>query len=138
MTWENEKRVRAFYEALVPGQGHHERLHALQASHVIYDVPEGMPTGGGRYEGILDVLERFLPSFYAAFDTYFLADEFITAGEHVVASGRLRGKTRVGHIPIDVPFAHVWTVRDDRLEYLRFFTDTAILARALDEGRRGG
>jgi NAD-dependent dihydropyrimidine dehydrogenase PreA subunit len=34
MTEENEKRVRAFYEATVPG--HRESLRGLQAPHVIY------------------------------------------------------------------------------------------------------
>ena len=40
-TEENEKRVRAFYEATVPG--HRESLRGLQAPHVVYDMPEGMP-----------------------------------------------------------------------------------------------
>jgi hypothetical protein len=38
---ENEKRVRAFYEATVPG--HREALRGLQAPDVVYDMPEGMP-----------------------------------------------------------------------------------------------
>jgi hypothetical protein len=33
MTEENEKRVRAFYEATVPG--HRESLRGLQAPHVV-------------------------------------------------------------------------------------------------------
>ena len=41
MIEENEKRVRAFYEATVPG--HHASLRGLQAPHVVYDLPEGMP-----------------------------------------------------------------------------------------------
>jgi hypothetical protein len=41
MIEENEKRVRAFYEATVPG--HHASLRGLQAPHVVYGLPEGMP-----------------------------------------------------------------------------------------------
>jgi hypothetical protein len=41
MTEENEKRVRAFYEATV--LGHRESLRGLQAPHVVYDLPEGFP-----------------------------------------------------------------------------------------------
>ena len=134
MTAVNETIVRDFYDAIVPG--HRERVFSLQDAHIVYELPEGMPTGGGRFEGIKDVLERFLPSFYGALDVHFGAEAFITAGEHVVAIGRLQGKTREGAIPIDVPFVHVWTVRDDRLQRLRFFTDTAILTEALNEGRR--
>jgi uncharacterized protein len=123
---ENVKRVRAFYEATVPG--HRE---AFQAPQVIYDLPEGMPIGCGHFEGLQDVLERFLTSFYGALDVHFVAEEFIAAGEEVVAHGRIEGKTRKAAVPIDVPFAHVWTVRDGHLQRLRAFTDTAVLAHAL-------
>jgi ketosteroid isomerase-like protein len=126
---DNEKRVRAFYDAIVPG--HRERVCSLQSSHVVYELPEGMPTGGGRFEGVPDVPERFLPAFYGAFDVRFVAEEFIAAGEQVVAIGRLQGKTRAKGVPIDAPFAHVWTVRDGRLARLRFYTDTAVLTKAL-------
>src|SRR5207247_11313259 len=126
---ENEKRVRAFYEATVPG--HREALRGLQAPHVVYDLPEGMPIGCGHFEGIQDVLERFLTSFYGALDVRFIADEFISAGENVVALGRIQGKTRTAAVPVDVPFAHVWTVREGYLQRLRAFTDTALLAHAL-------
>lgn len=129
---ENEKRVRAFYEATVPG--HRESLWRLQAPHVVYDLPDGMPVGSGHFEGLLDVTERFLRSLYGAFDVRFVAEEFITGGEHVVAIGRIVGTTRKAAVPVDVPFVHVWTVREGYLQRLRAFTDTALLAHALAKG----
>jgi ketosteroid isomerase-like protein len=129
MTEENEKRVRAFYEATAPG--HRESLRGLQAPHVVYDLPEGMPIGCGHFAGLDDVLEHFLTDFYRAFDVRFVAEEFIAAGENVVAIGRIEGKTRKAAVPVDVPFVHVWTVREGYLQRLRAFTDTALLARAL-------
>lgn len=132
MKEENEKRVRAFYEATVPG--HRESLWRLQAPRVVYDLPEGMPVGSGHFEGLLDVTERFLSSLYGAFDIRFVAEEFITGGEHVVAIGHIVGTTRKTAVPVDVPFVHVWTVREGYLQRLRAFTDTALLARALAKG----
>jgi ketosteroid isomerase-like protein len=126
---ENETRVRAFYESTAPG--HRESLWALQAPHVVYEQPKGMPVGGGIFEGLEDVLERFLTSFYTALDVHFVAEEFIAAGDDVVALGRIRGHTRKARVPVDVAFAHVWTVRDGYLQRLRAFTDTALLAEAL-------
>jgi ketosteroid isomerase-like protein len=131
MTEENEKRVRAFYEATVPG--HRESLRGLQSPHVVYDLPKGMPIGCGRFEGLQDVFERFLTNFYRAFDVRFAAEEFISAAENVVAIGRIQGKTRKAAVPVDVPFAHVWTVREGYLQRLRAFTDTAVLTDALSK-----
>jgi ketosteroid isomerase-like protein len=129
MTQQSEHLVRAFYESTAPG--HREALWGLEASRVVYDLPAGMPVGAGHFEGLLDVTERFLTSFYGAFDVRFLAEEFIAAGERVVAIGRIQGTTRGTAVPVDVPFAHVWTVRDGRLQQLRAVTDTALLSRAL-------
>ena len=128
---ENEKLVRAFYEATVPG--HREALRGLQAPDVVYDLPQGMPIGAGHFQGLQDVLERFLTNFYAAFDVRFVAEEFIAEREEVVALGRIQGTTRKRGMHVDVPFAHVWTVRDGYLQRMRAFTDTAVLARALAE-----
>ncbi len=75
--------------------------------------------------------DRFLTSFYGAFDVRFLAEEFITAAEHVVTIGRIQGTTRETGVPVDVPFVHVWTVREGHLQRLRAFTDTAVLRSAL-------
>jgi ketosteroid isomerase-like protein len=57
----------------------------------------------------------------------------IAAGDTVVALGRIQGKTRKAAVPVDVPFAHVWTVREGYLQRLRAFTDTAVLAHALSK-----
>jgi ketosteroid isomerase-like protein len=129
MTEKNEQLVRAFYAATAPG--HREALWGLEASRVVYDLPAGMPVGAGHFEGLQDVTERFLASFYGALDVRLLAEEFITSGEHVVAIGRIEGTTRKAAVPVDVPFVHVWTVREGRLQRLRAFTDTALLSRAL-------
>jgi ketosteroid isomerase-like protein len=129
MTGENEKRVRAFYDANVPG--HRQALRGIQAPQVIYDLPDGLPVGSGHFEGLEDILERFLTNFYGALDVQLIPEEFIASGDQVVALGRIEGKTRQKSVPVNVPFAHVWTVNDGYLQRLRAFTDTAVLARLL-------
>ena len=133
MNEENLKLVRAFYEATAPG--HREALLAIQSPHVVYDMPEGMPAlvGCGRFQGLQDIMERFLTTFYQAFDVRFRADEFIGEGDRVVALGRIQGKARKTGAPVDVAFAHVWTINDGYLERMRAFTDTATMARALGQ-----
>ncbi|HEY1269260.1 MAG TPA: nuclear transport factor 2 family protein [Candidatus Binatia bacterium] len=126
---ESEKLVRVFYDSTAPG--HRERLCAIQAPDVVYDLPEGMPVGAGQFQGFQDIVDRFLVNFYGAFDVRFRADEYITSGDQCVVLGRIQGKARKSGAPVDVPFAHVWTVGDGRLQRLRAFTDTATMARAL-------
>jgi ketosteroid isomerase-like protein len=92
MIQDNEKLVRAFYEATAPG--HRARLRALQSPHVVYDMPEGMPIGAGHVEGLQEILEGFLTSFYGALDVHLVAEEFIAGSEHVVAIGRIEGSMR--------------------------------------------
>lgn len=58
---ENEKRVRAFYEATVPG--HREALRGLQSPHVAYDLPEGMPIGCGHFYCLKTCWSAFSPAF---------------------------------------------------------------------------
>jgi ketosteroid isomerase-like protein len=128
MTEKNEELVRAFYKATIPG--HREPLCALQAAHAVHEVPEGICTGGDRFDGVTD-FKHFFHDFCAAFDVHFVAEEFITMDERVAAIGHIQGVTRRGAASIDVPFVHVWTVRDDRLDQLLFFTDTTMLTQAL-------
>jgi ketosteroid isomerase-like protein len=128
---ESEKLVRTFYDSTAPG--HRERLCAIQAPEIVYDLPEGMPAivGCGHFQGFQDIVDRFLVNFYGAFDVRFRADEYITSGDSVVALGRIQGKARKSGAPVDVAFAHVWTIDDGYLQRLRAFTDTAELVKAL-------
>jgi hypothetical protein len=52
------------------------RVFSLQAAHVASKLPEGMPTEGGRFERIKDLLEWFLSSLYGALDVHFVAQLF--------------------------------------------------------------
>ena len=131
MSDENERLVRAFYTSTAPG--HREALRGIQSPHVVYDIPRGMPVGCGHFEGLENITNGFLANFYGAFDVRFIAEEFLPAGEHVTAIGKIQGKTRGTGVPIEVPFVHVWTVTGGYLQQLRAFTDTAILVRALEQ-----
>jgi ketosteroid isomerase-like protein len=127
---EGEKLVRVFYDSTAPG--HRERLCAIQAPDVVYDLPEGMPVGAGQFQGFPEIVDRFLVNFYGAFDVRFRADEYITSGaDCVVVLGRIQGKARKTGALVDVAFAHVWTAGAGYLQRLRAFTDTATMAKAL-------
>ena len=78
-------------------------------------MPEGMPIGAGHFQGLQEILERFLTSFYGALDVHFVAEEFIAGSEHVVAIGRIEGATRKARVPIDIAFVHGGGFMDTRI-----------------------
>ena len=59
------------------------------------------------------------------------AEEFLDAGEQVVVLGHHRGQSAVTGESFEVPFAHVWTMRDGLAVRFRSYHDTAKLRAAL-------
>ena len=126
---QNEKLARRFYESTAPG--HREALRGIQASHVVYDLPEGMPAGAGHFEG-LEGRARAIPyALYGAFDVHFARKS--SSSPRGPSSWSVTSKAGPGRRPclVRVPFVHIWTVADNHLQRMRGFTDTAVLARAL-------
>ena len=126
--------VRRYYESLAPG--HRQNLMSLLDPGVVLEVPEGLPGIGGTYVGLKAYVEDFLLNVYGAFDLRFDAQEFLESGERVVALGRCAGTAVATGLPFDVPFAHVWTVRDGWLVQVRMFTDTAAMCLAATGKKR--
>jgi ketosteroid isomerase-like protein len=59
------------------------------------------------------------------------ADDFITDGERVVSLGTYTGTYRKTGRSISASFAHIWTVRGDKLTRFQMYTDTAEVLEAL-------
>jgi ketosteroid isomerase-like protein len=98
--------------------------------HLVLEVPEGFPGGGGIYRGLRAYFEEFLYRFYGGYDLDTSVDEFIESGDRVVALGWHRGRALSTGNRVQVRFAHVWTVHDGRLAAGLMYTDTAMLCGA--------
>jgi ketosteroid isomerase-like protein len=87
---------------------------------------QGLPHGG-YYRGLDEVRRNIFDPLDAEWWDGFTAvpDEFLDAGEHVVVLGRYRGTAKQTRRPLDVPFVHVWTLRDEKAVRFRQFLDTA-------------
>jgi len=123
------QHVHAFYEALAPG--HREALLALQSAHIVYELPEGMPAGAGRFEGMQALLERFLPDFYAAFDARFVPEETIAQGDRVVVLGSETARVRSTGTVVDLDWVHVFGLRNGKVTAFQEFFDTAAVVAAM-------
>ncbi len=90
---------------------------------------EGMPYGG-RYTGLAEIAANvFGPIAKDIEDFSATPDDIALLGKtRVAAFGHYRGKGANG--VIDVPFAHIWTVIDGRMERLVQYADTYLFRQA--------
>lgn len=93
---------------------------------------QGLPHGGF-YHGVDEVRRNIFEPLDAEWWEEFAADpdEFLDAGAEVVVLGRYRGVAKHTGRKLDVPFVHVWTVRDGKAVRFRQFLDTAGWVAAL-------
>ena len=112
--------VTRLYEAFAAGDG--ETLSKLLAdTHWI--EARGVPYGG-TYRGFPEIFENvFGPIGRDVRDFSAKPDELLPIGDdRVLALGRYRGTTDRG--PMDIRFAHLWTVDGERMSDFEQFTDT--------------
>jgi uncharacterized protein len=93
---------------------------------------QGLPHGG-YYRGLEEVRRNIFDPLDRDWWDEFSADpdEFIDAGDEVVVLGRYRGVAKGTGKRLDVPFVHVWALRDGKAVRFRQFLDTAGWREAL-------
>lgn len=121
--------VRRYYQALVPG--HRANLMDLLDPHFVLELPPGLVGCAASYNGLKEYIQDFLFAFYGAFDVRLVPEEFMASGDRVVTMGRMEGHSIPRGIPVNVGFAHVWTVRRGMIIHGRMYADTAVLCQAL-------
>ena len=99
---------------------------------IVWHQAQGLPHGGV-YHGLEEVRRNIFDPLDRDWWAVFTADpdEFLDAGESVVVLGRYRGVAQGTGKPLDVPFVHVWTLRDGKADRFRQFLDTAGWVEAL-------
>ena len=126
----NAQTVRSAYEAF--SRGDVPAVLAVFADNVVWSEAEGHPYGGdyATPEGVVDGV--FVP--LATRWDHFTAeiDHVVDGGDDLlVAIGRYGGRYKANGSTIDIPFAHVWTMKDGKAAHVRQHTDTALFQRAV-------
>jgi ketosteroid isomerase-like protein len=105
---------------------------ADMAPDIEWHQAQGLPHGGF-YKGLDEVRRNIFDPLDEEWWDEFTADpdEFLDAGAEVVVLGRYRGRAKGTGKVLDVPFVHVWTVRDGKAVRFRQFLDTAGWVEAL-------
>jgi hypothetical protein len=123
--------VGRFYEAL--GRGDVPAVLSLLDAQVEWTEAERFPYYSGTWRGpqaVLDNLLKPLSSDWEGFSAK--AHEFIGQGDRVVSLGTYSGKFKKTGRSFSAAFAHVWTVRGDKLARFDMYTDTAKVLEALE------
>lgn len=87
----------------------------------------------GTFVGPEAVLKHVFFRFVTEWEGFAAAPtQFVAEGDTVVALGRYVGTYRATGKSIDVPFAHIWTMKDGKAVRFRQHTDTAVIRRVLE------
>ena len=122
--------VRRFYDAL--GRGDVPAVLSLLDAQVEWTEAERFPYYGGTWHGPQAVLDNLLKRLAADWDGFSAkAHEFITEGDRVVSLGTYSGTFKKTGRSFSAAFAHVWTVRGDKLASFIMHTDTAKVLEAV-------
>jgi ketosteroid isomerase-like protein len=119
--------VRRLYEA----RGNPEVIRQVLAPDIRWEVVEGFPHSGV-YVGLDNVLDDFFGRLFQDFESFVaLGSEFFESGDRVIALGTYTGRAKKTGKEFKARFAHVWTLRGDKIVRLQQCADTIQLHRAL-------
>jgi ketosteroid isomerase-like protein len=115
--------VRRSYDAFA--RGDLDAVVADMHDDIEWQQAQGLPHGG-TYHGLDDVRRNVFDPLDRDWWSQFSAvpDEFLDAGDEVVVLGRYRGVAHGTGKPLDVPFVHVWSLREGKAWRFRQFLDT--------------
>ena len=124
--------VRRFYEAL--SRSDVPAVLSLLDAHVEWTEAERFPYHGGTWHGPQAVLDNLLIPLSRDWDGFSAKpDEFIAEGNRVVSLGTYSGTFKKNGRSFSAAFAHVWTVRSDKLLRFEMYTDTAKVLEAVKD-----
>ena len=121
--------VRQLYDAF--GRRDWPEVRAVLAPDVEWTQNEGFPDGG-RHVGADAVIDGVFVRFRDNWQHWqAVVEEWLEAGDVIIALGEYRGVHRVTGRSVVAAFAHVYEVRDNRIIRFRQYTDTALIRGAV-------
>ena len=120
MSAENVEVVRRIHDAWNTGESPQE-LGLLAPDVEWVNPPEAVETGVRQGAEAFDAATRSVGESFA--DVRLAIDEFIDAGDHVLAVGALHARGRASGIDSVRPQAYLWTLRDAQAVRFQWFND---------------
>lgn len=124
----NEELVKKFYNAFKNQDT--QMYPQLCDEKIEWITLEGMPHGG-RYVGLKAIFEDYFPHVLENFTEFHAIPEtFLESNDHVVVIGRYQGISKQGK-KFDVPFSHIYQIKDNKIIKFKQFTDTEKIQESL-------
>ena len=122
--------IQRFYDAL--RRGAVPEVLALLHTELSWTEAERFPYYSGTWRSPQEVLEKLLIPLASDWENFSATPhEFITEGNKVVSLGHYAGTNRATGRTMIAPFAHYWTVREDRITRFEMYVDTAKVLEAM-------
>jgi len=86
---------------------------------------------GGAYQGFQGMM-RHVTKLLEHLDWRVEVDEYVEAGDHVIAIGASRGTIRASGKRFDVRLIHVWSLKDGKVVRFESYIDTPKMLQALN------
>jgi uncharacterized protein len=86
---------------------------------------------GGEYEG-MDGAFTFFLKLVEHIESQVTTESLFAAGDHVVQTGRTRGKVLENGASLDIPEVHVWELRDGKIVRFQVYIDTPAMLDVLN------
>lgn len=129
MNNQNLLGVKAVYDAFAKGDV--PGVLGFLSPNIAWTEAEGHPYGG-TYNGPNAVLEGVFMRLGTEWDGFAaVPDEFIDAGDTVVALGKYSGTYKATGKSFQANFAHVWTLQDGKAIRFVQYVDTHLVQQAL-------
>lgn len=129
MADENTALIRGLYDAFAQGNAQHILERVTDDVEWVNYGPQSVPYAGS-FKG-RDGARRFFEAIGSSTSNgKVTGEEFIAAGENVIVLGRYSASVNGTGKQIDVPIAHIFTVRGGKVSRWIGFSDSAAVAEA--------
>lgn len=129
MSQQDVATVRGAYEAF--NRGDIPAVLTALDPQIEWHEPGGGRAPQGTFRGPQSVANDVFSAVPQHFDEFRAEpDQFIDAGDHVVVTGRFRGRTKSGQA-LDASFAHVYAMRNGKAASFRNYVDAPTWAKGL-------
>jgi ketosteroid isomerase-like protein len=138
MSQSNIEIVRGLYEAFARGDG--PAVLAKMDAGIVWNEAENFPYADRNpYVGPTAVAEGVFFRLATEWDKFeAVPDEFLDAGDSIVALGHYKATYKATGSALHAQFAHIWRLRDGKITSFQQYTDTAQAIRAVTGAASSG